>query len=395
MADAPAPSSGGAAPPGALPLTALVGPDAEEVAVPVESIPADSFLGALIRQRTEGDDATVKLIESSPSFVRLLCRFCQESSRTKAAGFTRYRCRFSSFVNSFATDGTATALSDLDETRAIQRSRISVILRGGYIEISAPEEPGGDWLALTPEPSIVNELRVRCVDCELVLLEEGVATKQTRAVPAFTLSGGNEGSDEWVPICSSDGVRGDALEVRSFALSNVPLRRVCSAELEAAFLALDEQLLWSELDFHACDDLTLCLARTIVASKSKLKNFLTRPAPPPKDGEPPPQPQRVEPPKLKQWPGKDAVQVLAVWWMAATLCDDHRYTEPELYAVISSHCAMQPDHGVMRKEMVRRGYLEHPEIVNNADKTTTTYYKQSPDGLRAALRGEWRKKGVF
>ena len=108
-------------------------------------------------------------------------------------------------MQSFATDGIATALSDLDETHAIQRSRISVILRGGYIEISAPEEPGGDWLAQTPEPSIVNELRVRCVDCELVLLEEGVATKQTRAVPAFTLSGGNEGSDKWVPICSSDG----------------------------------------------------------------------------------------------------------------------------------------------------------------------------------------------
>ena len=36
-----------------------------------------------------------------------------------------------------------------------------------------------------------------------------------------------------------------------------------------------------------------------------------------------------------------------------------RYTEPELYATISSMCAMLPDHGVVRKEMVRRGFLAH------------------------------------
>ena len=262
------------------------------------------------------------------------------------------------------------------------------------MEVAPPEEPGGDWLAQTSEPSVVNELRVRCVDCMLLSLDHTEGRIQTRALPAFTLHGGNEGSDKWVPLCSSDGMRGDALEVRSFALSNVLLRRVCSAELEAAFLALDEQLLWSELDVHACDDLTLCLARSVVASKSKLKNFLTRPTPPPTDAGKP-QPSQSDRPRLKQWPGKDAVQTLAVWWMSATLCDDHRYTEPELYAVISSHCAMQPDHGVLRKEMVRRGYLEPPEIVNNADSTTTTYYRQSPEGVRAALRGEWRKKGVF
>lgn len=391
MADAPAPSSGGAAPPRGL-LTALVGPDAEEVAVPVENVPVDSFLGALVRQHgsMEGDDAVVKLPQNDPSFVRLLCRWSQESSRSKAASFTRYRCSFSSFARSFPDVPSAT-LSGLDEEHVIQHSRISLILRGGYMDVAPPEEPGGDWLAHTPEPSVVNELRVRCVNCQLPSWN-GTVTTKSRILPAFTLSGGNEGSDEWVPICSSDGVHSDALEVRSFALSNVPLRRRCSAELEAAFFALDEQLLWTELDVHVCDDLTLCLARSIVASKSKLKNFLTRAAPP-KDGEP--QPKQVDPPRLKQWPGKDAVQALAVWWMAATLCDDHRYTEPELYAVISSHCAMQPDHGVMRKEMVRRGYLEQPEIVDNADKTTTTYYRQSLEGVRAALRGEWRKKGVF
>ena len=40
--------------------------------------------------------------------------------------------------------------------------------------------------------------------------------------------------------------------------------------------------------------------------------------------------EAVEPVRLKQWPGKDALQALAAWWMAATLCEDHRYTEPDL-----------------------------------------------------------------
>ena len=56
---------------------------------------------------------------------------------------------------------------------------------------------------------------------------------------------------------------------------------------------------------------------------------------------------------------------------------------------------MLPDHGVMRKEMVRRGFLHPPEIVLNANQTTTTYYTVDPEGVRAALRGEWRTKGVF
>ena len=42
---------------------------------------------------------------------------------------------------------------------------------------------------------------------------------------------------------------------------------------------------------------------------------------------------------MRQWPGKDAVQALAAWWMAATLVEEHPYTESELYAVIASMCA--------------------------------------------------------
>ena len=63
--------------------------------------------------------------------------------------------------------------------------------------------------------------------------------------------------------------------------------------------------------------------------------------------------------------------------------------------MIESLCERQPDYAVIRKEMVRRGYLDRPQIVENADKTTTTFYATSREGLRAALRGDWRRKGVF
>ena len=69
-----------------------------------------------------------------------------------------------------------------------------------------------------------------------------------------------------------------------------------------------------------------------------------------------------------------------------------RYTEPELYAVISSLCAMLPDHGVLRKEMVRRGFLHPPEIFLNSNHTTSTYYTVNPEGL-LAWRSEWRPNG--
>ena len=74
---------------------------------------------------------------------------------------------------------------------------------------------------------------------------------------------------------------------------------------------------------------------------------------------------------------------------------DSAYTEPELYAAIEECCSVSPDFAVVRKEMVRRGYLEQPEIVTNADSTTSTYYRISREGMHAVLRGEWKTKGVF
>ena len=187
---------------------------------------------------------------------------------------------------------------------------------------------------------------------------------------------------DWVEICRSEPVFGDALEARIFARRNVPERRRVPSGITAALLALEPaSRLWDSLDFHACDDLTFGLARVVVARQSKLKSFVAVS----EHGEY----------LLKQWPGKDAVQALAVWWLAARLVDGHCYTEPELYAVIEAHCVMRPDFAVVRKEMCRRGYLQPPRIVENDDRTTTTSYEVDVDGMRAPLRGEWRSKGVF
>ena len=39
--------------------------------------------------------------------------------------------------------------------------------------------------------------------------------------------------------------------------------------------------------------------------------------------------------------------------------------------------------------------VEPPDIIENADKTTTTLYRLSAAGMSAMLDGEWRAKGVF
>ena len=102
-------------------------------------------------------------------------------------------------------------------------------------------------------------------------------------------------------------------------------------------------------------------------------------------------------PQLRQWPGKDTVQALAAWWICGTLVESegHAYTEPELYSTFEELCFFQADYAVIRKELVRRGFMEAPVITANADRTTSTTYRVSRTGLQAALQGEWRTKGVF
>ena len=301
----------------------------------------------------------------------------------------------------FAPMSDAAAARKLTGSTLIQSSRVTLVLRGSYLDI--PARPHGvletgrqrqRWSTRAATPGVVNELRVRCVAVSsrpnssvpcIWRAEWGEPSfTELRVLPAYTLYGrlSSDGPDaEWQPICAGRPYTGDKMEVRTFASANVPLRRRCPDALAESFLALDDAMLWAELDFHGDDDLTLDLARRVVARKSKLKNFLKPSETPGAD------------PLLKTWPGKDAMQAMAVWYMAATLVEGHEYTEPELSCVMSSLCAFPPDHGVLRKEMVRRGFLGQPNIVTNADKTTATYFSVSGEGLRAVLRGEWREEG--
>ena len=58
-------------------------------------------------------------------------------------------------------------------------------------------------------------------------------------------------------------------------------------------------------------------------------------------------------------------------------------------------CAFRADFAVIRKELVRRGFLHAPIIRENDDRTTSTTYRVSREGLHAALVGEWRTKGAL
>ena len=465
-------------------LVIRVGPKLELVSIPRDRVASNTFVGAFIRQRAHFSEDCLDLPTRNAAFCRLLCAFWQESHHVAPAACTQYEVRFETFLESFGDEapgadsltlrGADEICTDcgkaflpnagrhdddvcrfiahetanrhpeavpsinralarhLDATRAIERSRVTLALRGGFILIepqlaSDPSVPCL-WRASTSVPTVVNECRVRLVGhasvkrdgraheaiggCFFSVGSDRQVSLVPRLLPAFTLWGRDHtnGDDaEWRLISGRTRSLGDMLEVRLFAADNVPRRPRCPEATEAALFNLDEELLWSELEFHLCDDLTFALARVVISRKSKLKNFMTARRPPS------PLPSGVaraagqgasalaeerprhdgEASRLKQWPGKDAVQALAVWWIAALLRDDHRYTEPELYSIIESCCAMAPDYAVIRKEMVRRGFLETPKIVENEDHTTTTYYHTHVAGMRAVLQGHWRTKGVF
>ena len=397
----------------------------EPVTLQLDKIPQNTFLGAFLRQQSN-----LAVLRRSPRVIsgilRLLARFWNGSPPVapKPKAFDEFKIIFETFcgrvlapaaLGRCSRDDAALAMAmafapmsrscceEIDRLQFIQwNSRVTLVLRGGYLDIRparricgcAPRQRMVDTTATTP--GVVNELRVRCVAVSsrprlgrAVHLEarvgRSVVHRAARApgVHALWPPLVRRRPNDWQPICDGQPYTGDKMEVRTFVSANVPLRRRCPDALAEAFLALDDAMLWAELDFHGDDDLTLDLARRVVARKSKLKNFLKPSETPGAD------------PLLKTWPGKDAMQTMAVWYMAATLIEGHEYTEPELSCVMSSLCAFPPDHGVLRKEMVRRGFLGPPNIVTNADKTTATYFSVSGEGLRAVLRGEWRRKGVF
>ena len=258
-----------------------------------------------------------------------------------------------------------------DDIEAVVRgARVQLMLRGDYVVMDSPpsDTPANIFEATTSSPCILNEVRVRAFDSR--------TTTNQRHVPPFDVY--CEGANgNWSHLCQNDAYTGESMEVRVFCLSNVPLRRSVpagDAALRAALASLPHGLVCAECDARGDRDLIYWRARIALETSSKLKNFLLR-------GD--------SGAKLKQWPGKDAVQGLAVFWMAALLDAEYKYTEPELYALIgdlSANPGQSCDYAIVRKEMVRRGLLEPPDIVTNEDNTTTTYYRASRSGLEAALK---------
>ena len=145
--DMPAVSAGDAT------MTLRVGPELELLVVEKRLIPRRcSWSHKIPEQR-------------NPEFVRLVLQFWQEGSRTTASAFTEFRVTFATFAESFAPgiepprdgfwDGHPGALPGrahpaaelvpqlnaaharhLDQTRALRRSRLQLILRGGCLDFT-------------------------------------------------------------------------------------------------------------------------------------------------------------------------------------------------------------------------------------------------------------------
>eukprot|EP00325_Prymnesiales_sp_UTEX-LB-985_P027392 CAMPEP_0174738544 /NCGR_PEP_ID=MMETSP1094-20130205/70138_1 /TAXON_ID=156173 /ORGANISM="Chrysochromulina brevifilum, Strain UTEX LB 985" /LENGTH=437 /DNA_ID=CAMNT_0015941979 /DNA_START=102 /DNA_END=1415 /DNA_ORIENTATION=+ len=342
----------------------------------------------------------------------------------------------------------------------MRETRVALMLRGAYCEAKRVDTSLDgvnhvEYEAVLPSPAVLNEVRVRAVRPN-PLSDFGV-----RSVPAFTVWGATPrdhtsrldspwlkeecvGSDgltyfaygvPWWLLVEQPETKGFDLEVRCFALCNVPRIPSCSASLREVLLAMPTWAsTWAIARASGCTPLTVTLARLLLEGRSKLRAFLTAPAKErlkgvvaqgvvaqemsaqgEADGTPEgatavygdsaielsgPLPADewfrrttgvcacTTSPQLRAWPSKGSVQQLVVLWMCAPLIAQHEYTEPELYAHISDQCAYQPDHAVVRKEMVRHGYLEPPIIRENADHTTSTTYKLGLEALEESLRGE-------
>ena len=240
--------------------------------------------------------------------MRLLDRFWNTASPSSTPkAFDQFEIVFGSFVDVYSrhdtgSDDAALAMAmafaptsrscceEIDRLQLIQSSRVTLVMRGGYLDIPArPRETATvqRWSTRAATPGVVNELRVRCV---------AVSSRPNSSVPCIWRAEWGDPSlhrtarapgvhalwpplvrrprRRWQPICAGRPYTGDKMEVRTFVSANVPLRRRCPDALAESFLALDDAMLWAELDFHGDDDLTLDLARRVVARKSKLKNFL-------------------------------------------------------------------------------------------------------------------------
>ena len=143
--DTPAVSAGDAT------VTLRVGPERELLTVEKRLIPRCCSWSHIIPEQCD------------PAFARLVVQFWQEGARTTASAFTEFRVTFATFAESFAPgieppregfwDGHPGALPGrahpaaelvpqlnaaharhLDQTRALRRSRLQLILRGACLD---------------------------------------------------------------------------------------------------------------------------------------------------------------------------------------------------------------------------------------------------------------------
>lgn len=377
----------------------VVGAETVALSIARSHIPHNCVLAALVRKRP---NESLPLPACDARFFELILQFYADEHPPSPFAACHHRVLIS---HPAAGQLNTNATEVRRWYEALRQTRVTFFTREGYHEGSAvaPDSAGLDraepmpaavFELRTAAPTVLNEVRVRAVEWdplpsdvddsdgaeETAFHAEEIAFHQRRRlVPPFVAIGLTSPSELLV---QHNGTSTD-MEARALVLRNAPRRRVVRGDTLSALLALPRDVCWHEADFHGCSDLTLSLGRAMLEERSKLKAFLA----PPRDG--------GGPRRLKAWPGKDAVQAMAAWWLAARLVDAHAYTECELYAVIEAECAYPPDCGTIRKELVRRSCLGQPSITVNVDQTTSTLYRLDASGMRRLLEGEWRAKGVL
>ena len=372
----------------------VVGGEMMPLSITRRLIPDNSFLGSAVHGLKPA--TALSLSAFNADFMRLLLRFFNEKCLPKPFA----ACRYLILIGHPTMDTFDIGPSDTSKWyRALRQTRVTFFTREGYyegspvaledLELDSAELPAAAFELQTTAPTVLNEVRVRAVEWDLphsTVSGDGDSDK-FRLVPAFAVTGSaNAQTFPSISLVAHSGTT-KGMEARALVLRNAPRRRLVCGGLLSEFLALPREISWREADAHAYSDLTLSLGRALLERHAKLKAFLVA-SHTEKCNE------GLGPCRLKAWPGKDALQAMAAWWLAALLVEGHRYTEPELYAVIESECSYAPDLGTIRKELVRRGYLGPPSIAFNEDKTTSTLYSINLSGMHLML-GEWRVRGVL